>query len=197
MANKVRTGLKNVHIASVTVSSGLNPSVTFGTPVPWPGAVTFSYAPIGEVSEFYADDVVYWSGGGSTGYDCSLETALIPDWFYTDYLGMAVDDNGNIIETASDNGSYFAFLFEFSADEKAIKHCLFYCKASSPTEEGETKGEQAEPKTTTVEFKASPCPIPITIDGVDKNVIKKRSTPNSSDYASWYNSVSLPTVSGS
>ena len=194
MANKVRTGLKNVHVASVTVSGS---TVTFGTPVAWPGAVSMSYSPTGELSEFYADDIVYWSGGGSSGYDCELETALIPDWFYTDYLGMLLDDDNNIVETANDNGKYFAFLFEFTGDEKAIKHCLYYCKASKPTEEGETKGETAEPKTTTVEFKASPCPIPVTVDGVDHNCIKKRSTPTSDDYSTWYSTVSLPTISGS
>ena len=194
MANKVRTGLKNVHVASVTVSGG---SVTFGTPKEWPGAVSMSYAPTGELTEFYADDIVYWTGGGSSGYDCSLETALIPDWFYTDYLGMVVDDNGNLLETSNDNGANFAFLFEFTGDENAIRHAFYYCKASKPTEEGETKGETEEPKTTTVEFKASPCPVTVTIDGVAKNPIKVKSTPNTSNYATWYSTLSLPTVSGS
>lgn len=194
MANKVRTGLKNVHVASVTIAGG---NVTFGTPVEWPGAVTMSYAPTGEITEFYADDIVYWSGGGSSGYDCELETALIPDWFYTDYLGMVVDDNGNLLETASDNGAAFAFLFEFTGDEKGIRHCFFNCKASKPTEEGETQGETAEPKTTTVEFKATGCPVTVNIDGVAKNPIKIRSTPNSSNYSTWYSNVALPTVSGS
>ena len=194
MANKVRTGLKNVHVASVTISGS---TVTFGTPVEWPGAVSMNYAPTGELSEFYADDIVYWTGGGSSGYDCELETALIPDWFYTDYLGMVIDDNGNILETASDNGANFAFLFEFSGDENAIRHAFYYCKASKPTEEGETKGETEEPKTTTVSFKASPCPVAVTIDGVDKNPIKTKSTANSTNYSTWYTTVSLPTVSGS
>ena len=113
------------------------------------------------------------------------------------FLGMTVDDNNNIVESASDNRQYFAFLFEFTGDEKAIRHAFFYCKASKPTEEGETQGESAEPKTTTVEFKESACPSAVTVDGVDKNFIKKRSTPTSSDYATWYDALSLPTVSGS
>lgn len=195
MANKVRTGLKNVHVASVTVTEGDTPTITFGTPQAWTGAVSMSFEPTGDLTEFYADDIVYWSSGGASGYDCSLETALIPDWFYTDYLGMTTDDNGNIFETTSDQGKYFAFLFEFSGDAKAIRHCLFYCKATAPTEEGETKGETAEPQTTTVEFKASACPVPITVDGNSVNVVKSRSTESSTTYNTWYTTVALPTVS--
>lgn len=198
MANKVRYGLKNVHIASVTISYDTSgtPSVTFGAPKAWPGAVNMSMEPTGEQTDFYADDTVYFSGMGASGYDCELETALVPDWFYTDYLGQLEDDAKNIVETGSDESKYFAFLFEFTGDAKAVRHCLYYCKASAvPTEEGETKGETAEPQTTSVEFKASPIPVPITVDGVEKNVTKKRSTEASTDYATWYTTVTLPTFS--
>lgn len=194
MANKVRYGLKNVHVASVTIAESQGQqTVTFGTPQAWVGAVNMSMEPTGDTSDFYADDSLYFTGRGTAGYDCSLETALVPDWFYTDYLGMHTDDANNIVETGSDEGKYFAFLFEFTGDVNAIRHCLYYCKASAPTEEGETKGESAEPATTTVEFKASPIPVPVQIDGEDKNVVKKRSTPSSTDYNTWYTTVALPT----
>lgn len=193
MANKVRYGLKNVHVASVTIAeSGGVTTATFGTPVSWPGAVNMSMEPTGDSSDFYADDTLYFTGKASAGYDCSLETALVPDWFFTDYLGQKTDDANNIVETGSDEGSYFAFLFEFTGDEKAIRHCLYYCKATGLTEEGETKGESAEPATTTVEFKASAIPVAVTVDGVDVNPIKKRSTPTSTDYGTWYTTVALP-----
>lgn len=196
MANKVRYGLKNVHIASVTlaVDTQGTPTVTFGTPKAWEGAVNMSMEPTGEQSDFYADDTVYFSGLGASGYDCELESALVPEWFYTDYLGMIEDDNGNIVETGSDESKYFAFLFEFTGDAKAIRHCLYYCKASAvPTEEGSTKSETAEPQTTTLSFKASPLPVPVTVDGETKNVTKKRSTESSTDYSTWYTTVTLPT----
>ena len=195
MANKVRYGLKNAHVASVTLAESNNKMVaTFGAPVAWPGSVNMSMEPTGEQSEMYADDVLYFIGKGAAGYNCELETALIPDWFYTDYLGMVTDDDGNIVETSATESKYFCFLFEFTGDEKAIRHALFYCKASAmPTEEGGTKTETAEPTTTTVEFKASPLPVDVSINGVDQNVIKKRSTPTSSDYSTWYSSVITPT----
>lgn len=194
MANKVRYGLKNVHVASVTIAeSGGTTTATFGTPQSWPGAVNMSMEPTGDSSDFYADDTLYFTGKASAGYDCSLETALVPDWFLTDYLGQKTDDANDIVETGSDEGNYFAFLFEFTGDEKAIRHCLYYCKATGLTEEGETKGESAEPATTTVEFKASAIPVAVTVDGVDVNPIKKRSTPTSTDYGTWYTTVALPT----
>ena len=194
MANKVRYGLKNVHVASVTIAeSGGTTTATFGTPQSWPGAVNMSMEPTGDSSDFYADDTLYFTGKASAGYDCSLETALVPDWFFTDYLGQKTDDANDIVETGSDEGNYFAFLFEFTGDEKAIRHCLYYCKATGLTEEGETKGESAEPATTTVEFKASAIPVAVTVDGADVNPIKKRSTPTSTDYGTWYTTVALPT----
>lgn len=157
MANKVRYGLKNMHVAPVTV--GANNAITFGAPVALPGAVNVEIAPRGETSDFYADDGVYFSGRSQSGYDITAEVALLPDWFKKDYLGMVEDDNGVLVDTDANTEAYFAFLFEFTGDQKAIKHVLYYCKATAPTLSGATMGDGGpEPATTEITITALPRP---------------------------------------
>jgi len=185
MANKVFYGLKNVHIAPIT--EGTN-GITFGTPVSLPGAVNLSLEASGDTSEFYADDTKYWTGTANNGYTGSLEVALIPEWFRTQYLGQTLDTNKNIVERSTDKQAPFCMLFEFDGDEKARKHALYYAKASRPTLESETVSESIEPKTESMEFSAIPLP-----DG--SGIIKSESGTASTNYTSWYSTVSIPTFS--
>lgn len=196
MSNKIRYGLKNVHIAPVTLvtdSTTGEQTVSFGTPKAWPGAVSMSTEPQGETAKFYADDGLYWVGTANDGYEATFESALVPDWFYTDYLGQTIDDNGNIVETDADTEKYFAMTFEFTGDVKQIKHVLYYCKAARPSEESETKGESIEPKTSEMTITATACPQAVEIDGEKRHVIKGRSTEGSANYATWHNTIALPT----
>ena len=183
MANKVKFGLKNLYIASVTEGQS---GITFGTPAPWPGSVSLTMEPQGDTSPFYADDTKYYVATSNDGYEVTLETALVPDWFIEQYLGQSKDDDGNLVEKNTDMPSYFAALFEFTGDKKAIRHCLFYCQASRPSQEAETKGESAEVKTEEITFTAMALP------GTD--IIKKKSTEDttSAKYTAWYTSVSIP-----
>ena len=186
MSNKVRYGLKKAYYAVVTMSADNEPS--FGTPTKLPGAVSLTLDSNAEQEIFYADDIQYFIASANNGYDGTLEIALIPESFEKDCLGAQTDTDGLLVETASDSGSYFALLFEFTGDEKAIRHCLYYCKASRSSIEADTKGETTEVHTEELTFKASPLP--------DSEIIKAK-TCNSTDedrYDAWYTSVALPTI---
>lgn len=189
MSNKVRYGLKKAYYAVVTLDSNNDPS--FGTPKKLPGAVSLTLDADADQSVFYADDIQYYIASASNGYDGTLELALIPEDFEKDCLGSQVDNDGLLVETASDEGKYFALLFEFTGDENAIRHCMYYCKAARGSIEGETKGESIEVKTEELTFKASPLP--------DSEIIKAKTCPNtdSTRYDSWYSSVALPDFSTS
>ena len=56
MANKIKYGLKNVYYAKITEGTG--GTITYGTPVAIPGAVSMSLDAQGEISKFYADNIV-------------------------------------------------------------------------------------------------------------------------------------------
>lgn len=183
MSNKIRYGLKNAYYATVEVSGT---DVTFGTPVKLPGAVSMNLEPQGESSEFYADDGDYFDTEDNKGYDGTLELAMIPESFEQDCLGAQVDNDGLIVESDDDEKAPFALLFEFTGDEKAIRHCLYYCKASRPTVEGSTKGESIEVKTEELTFKARPIP------GIGKVKVKTSEEADETRYNSWYETVALP-----
>ena len=71
--NKVRYGLKNVHLAACTITT--DGSASFGSPVPFPGAVSLTADPDGSVEKFWADNMSYYSYNSESGYsgssDCS------------------------------------------------------------------------------------------------------------------------------
>ncbi|WP_375293723.1 major tail protein, partial [Bacillus cereus group sp. BfR-BA-01360] len=78
MENKVSYGLKNVRYATYEVKDGL---VTFGTTIPMPGAVELTNEPRGDLIEFYADDMLYYSADNNQGYEGTLNIATIPEQF--------------------------------------------------------------------------------------------------------------------
>lgn len=185
MANKIFYGLKNVYTASVTI--GTTGAVTFGNPVALPGGVSLTLDAEGEESKFYADNTVYYIVNSNNGYSGTLELAYIPESFRTAYLGETLDTKGNLVERSTDAQNYFALLFQFEADVQNRRFCLYYCKASRPTIEGSTVEASIEPKTVSLSFSAIPLP--------DSGVIKSESGASSSNYTTWFSTVTVPTFS--
>ena len=82
MADKVKFGIKNVHYAVMTADIP-----TYETPVPIPGAVSFSLEASGDTSPFYADDMQYFVTVANNGYTGDLEMALFPAQFLQFFFG--------------------------------------------------------------------------------------------------------------
>ncbi|SFP74535.1 phage major tail protein, phi13 family [Butyrivibrio proteoclasticus] len=125
--NKVKFGLKNCHYAKATF--GADGSVTYAKPVPIPGAVNLSLDPEGESDSFFADDGVYYAIAANNGYKGDLEIAIIPESFVTDIMHEEEDANGVLVENKEVEPEHFALLFEFSGDQRKIRHCIYNCAA--------------------------------------------------------------------
>ena len=182
-ANKVKFGLKNVHVAKCTKN---DEGYTYGTPRAIPGAVNLSLSAEGDNSPFYADNIVYFRSNTNNGYSGDLEMALVPDWFKEEYLQEIKDTNGVQVETANATDFvYFALLFEFDGDVNKIRHVMYYCTASRPSVESQTKESSTTPVTET---------LSLTADPRDDGLVKARSTADTTDavYNSWYQSVYVP-----
>jgi phi13 family phage major tail protein len=188
MGNKVKYNLKNVYAAKLTetVKDGVT-TFNYDTPKPIPGAVSISLDAEGETKAFYADGIVYFRSVTNNGYSGDLEIALIPEWFRTEILQEVLDDKGVLVEKSGLSDTVkFALLFEFDGDVRSIRHVLYYCTASRPSLESETKEDTIEPGTEK---------LSITADPRSDGLVKARSGDSTDEaaYDNWYKAVYLPT----
>lgn len=181
--NKVKFNICNVHYALLTM--GVDGEVTYGTPVPMPGAVSLSLDPNGEPSNFYADGYAYYTISNNMGYEGDLELAMVPESFRTDVLKESLDSNKVLVENANVETENFALLFEFDGDVRKIRHVLYNCSAARPTIESQTNEEEIEVQTETLSITASPL-----VNGYVK--AKTGDTTTDEVYQKWYESVYLP-----
>ena len=183
--NKVKFGLRNCHYALATMDDSQN--VTFSTPVPIPGAVSLSLSAEGDNDPFYADDSVYFLVATNTGYSGDLEVAMIPESFLKDVLKETEDANGVIVENKDAEPAHFVLLFEFTGDKKQIRHCMYYCSATRPAMEGDTKEDKTNVKTEKISITATPLP---------NGIVKSKTGSNTSDtvYNDWYKEVYMPST---
>ena len=180
--NKVTFGLKNAHYALIEEETEDN--ITYGTPIKIPGSVEISLEPRGEMTEFYADDMLYYSAQNNQGYDGTLNIANIPDQFAIDCLGEEQDEEDKVItEKANKEGKPFALLFEFDGDVKATRHVLYNCSANRPTIASTTKSNSKEPNTNELSFVSSPRSTDLSV--------KTKTTTKTPDsvYNNWYKKV--------
>ncbi len=179
--NKVTFGLKNVHVAPFTVTDSV---ITYETPYRLPGGIELSLEPRGEMTEFYADDVLYYSASNNQGYDGTLSIANIPEKFAIDALGEIKDATDMVLtEKATSKGKPFALLFEFDGDVKATRHVLFNCTANRPSVGSTTKTNTNEPNANELSFVASPRETDLSV--------KTKTTPTTpaAVYDAWYTEV--------
>jgi phi13 family phage major tail protein len=184
--NKVRFGLKNCYYAKATFDEDGN--VTYGKPVRLPGAVSIGLDPEGESENFYADDIVYVVLNNNAGYEGDLELALIPEEFLKDILHEEEDANGVLLENADNTFERFALLFEFTGDQKAIRHVFYCCSASRPSAEGDTKEDEKDVQTEELSIIAS---------ALTNGYVKAKTGENTSKavYDAWYDEVYMPPAS--
>lgn len=180
---KVKYGLKNAHYAIVTETTDSTGAVTssYGTVKAWPGSVSISLEAQGEDSPFYADDGVYYMAGNNNGYSGTLETSLVPEDVYTAVMGQTKDVNGVVSEKATDVKKYIALMFEFTTDDSARRFLFYRCSLTRPAVASQTRGENIEVATETVNLTITPRP------GDQK--VKDYVDQGAPAYAGWYSAV--------
>ena len=181
--NKVKFNISNAHYALLTQDE--NGTVSWGTPVALPGAVSISLDPTGEPESFYADGIEYYVINNNQGYDGDLELAMIPESFRTDVLMETADSNNVLVENANSQTGHFAVLFEFDGDIKKIRHVMYNCSASRPGIASSTNTESKEVKTETLSVKARP---------LASGLVKAKTGDNTkaAAYNNWYKHVYEP-----
>ena len=149
MANKVEFGISNLYVG--TYSVGTTGTVTMGTPYHQAGAISFSPEEQSENSNFYADNVIYWSGYTGGTFEGDLEVAKFDDTFKTQFLGYvqkASDGGLAVVKNATKPKVYIAFQVEGDSESRRI--IMYNCSLGGITREYATEEESIEPATETI-----------------------------------------------
>lgn len=149
MANKVEFGISNLYVGTYTVGSG--GTVTMGTPYHQAGAISFSPDENSDKTDFYADNVIYWSGYTGGSFEGDLEVAKFDDAFKKNFLGYiekASDGGLAVVKNAVKPNVYIAFQVE--GDVEARRIIMYNCSLGGITREYSTIEESKEPATETI-----------------------------------------------
>lgn len=184
--NKVVFGLKNAHYSVITDTAGVH---TYGTPVALLGSIEITLEPKGEPSDFYADDILFYTTTSNQGYTATLSIASLNEAFRKDVMGEILEATDLVMTEKSDaKPKQIAFMFEFDGDVKAVRHVLYNCTVTRPSITSATKTETAEPTPQELTLVAAPRPS----DGVVKRSTTAETT--TTVYDGWYTAVYTPTV---
>jgi phi13 family phage major tail protein len=185
--NKVTFGLEKVHIAFFDDSNPSQPA--WKTPIPIPGAVRFTPTAVGESTNFYADNTLYFSYTANNGYTGELELANVPDAILAEMLGWEIDENGALIEVSDAIPKHFALMAQVQGDKRNRRFVYYDCVASRPAKERTTKAESITPATDVLNLTISP----IEIDG--KMIVRgemELSDTNTTAYNGFFSAVYMP-----
>lgn len=187
--NKVKFGLEKVAFAVATIAA--NGSATYGNPIMNPGARSLSMEPQGDLTEWYADNMVYYAVNNNNGYSGDLEVARFLDAVRAAIWQEATAANGIVYEETGVEAVHFALLFEFKGDSRKVRHVFYNCVATRPAVSGQTTEENVEPQTETSTITAKPIYVP----ALDANVVKGKANEGDAAYDDWFEAVTLPTAS--
>ena len=148
MANKVEFGISQLHVGTYTVDDQGN--VTLGTPYHQKGAVSFSPEEQSELTNFYADNIVYWSGYSGGSFEGDLEVAMFDDAFKTQFLGYKALTNGGLANVKNPTKPSVYIAFQVEGDDESRRVILYNCSLGGITREYNTIEENKEPATETL-----------------------------------------------
>lgn len=141
--NKVEFGISQLHIGTYTTDADGN--VTLGTPYHLPGARNFAAESQSEQSNYYADNIPYWSGytGGSTEGDITV--ALFTDEFKKQFLGYKETVDGGLGEVKNAYKPNVYVAFQVEGDFEPVRAIFYNGSFGSITREYATIEENKEP----------------------------------------------------
>lgn len=185
---KVQFGISELHIGTYTeTTTTQGTTVTLGTPYHQKGAVSFSPEVESNQNDFYADNIVYWSGYSGGKIEGDLEVAMFDDEFKTQFLGYRTLTSGGLANVKNPTKPNVYIAFQTETDGTPIRVILYNCALGNISRSYETIGEQKEPKTATL-------PVTCTGDnttGVTMATFKQGDT----GYATLFTSPTAPALS--
>lgn len=184
MADKVKFGIKNVHVFPITAMSDQGVP-TYGSVINIPGTTSLSLDKQGDTSDFYADNIKYYTSVANNGYSGSLTVAVIPDEFRKKILGYLEDAKNVLVEEMAEP-THFAMTFEEDGDQTGTKFVLYNGTATRPSLDKSTTTESKEPSTQQLDVSFAPLTngrvMAMTTANTDSTVL-----------SSWHTAPYIPT----
>ena len=188
MANKIRYGLKNLHIA-LLLEDDSSGDATWDTPLSIPGAIGFKSDPEGDSFTLYADDGAYFNVEINNGHTGELETALIPRSVLADVMNLDVDANGALSDNTDLFPKPFALMGEYAGDASGTRFVYYKCIPTRPAKDSKTKEKTITPATDTIKLTM----VPASVAGVNRSYSDiERDDTNGTAYDSFFDSVYIP-----
>lgn len=147
-SNKVLMGFSDLYIGTYTVAD--DGTVTMGSPYHQKGAVGFSPEENSDKSDFYADNIAYYTSYSSGKYEGDLTVAKFDDAFKKNFLGYVELDDGGLaqLKTAVKPNVYVAF--EVQGDKQARRVIFYNGSLGAITREFATIEDTKEPTTESI-----------------------------------------------
>ena len=184
---KVQFGISQLHVGTYTetvATSGT--TITLGTPYHQAGAVSFSPEVESSNNDFYADNIVYWSGYSGGKIEGDLEVAMFDDQFKKNFLGYKTLTNGGLANVKNPTKSSVYIAFQTETDGTPLRVILYNCALGNISRSYETIGEQKEPKTAT---------LPITCIGASTNGVTMATfKQGDTGYSTLFTNPTAPTI---
>lgn len=146
-----KIGISNLHYAVQTTEDTASTAAVYGTPVAVPGMVSADVTPASNTATLYADNGPYETANTLGEITVSLDLADLPLEVQAALLGHTLT-SGQLDSKTDDVAPYVALMFEYllgSGKKRCVK--LYKGRFSEPAESAQTKGENVEFQTNTVE----------------------------------------------
>lgn len=182
MANKVEFGISNLHVG--TYEDDGEGNITLGEPYHQKGAISFSPEEQSEATNFYADNINYWSGYSGGTFEGDLEVAKYDDAFKVAFLAYKRLTNGGLanVKGVTKPKVYIAFQVEGDAESRRV--IMYNCSFGAITREFSTIEDTKEPATET---------LAVTVTGDNTTGVSMASfLPDDAGYDSLFTSPSAP-----
>lgn len=148
MGNKVEFGLSNLYFGKFSV--GETGTVALEKPVHVPGAVSLKVEEKSELSNFYADNVAYYSNYTGGNLEGEIEVAKFSEEFKTTFLGYKALADGGIALVKNVTKPNIYIIFEVKGDAEARRIIMYNGTLGAINREYKTTEDTNEPTTETI-----------------------------------------------
>lgn len=189
---KTKFNIKKLQFVPITAVDDKG-TPTYGDAIKCPGAVSITLDPSGEATNVYADGIVYAIVSSASGYTGTLEVIQLNKDILTKIFGYLEDEKKNLVEVVT---AVKEFGLQFACDSEdgnEVYFTIYRASAAKPSINLQTTED-----TPTVNNES----LSLTISGIaiadgTKQVIKSYAEKGATNYATYFDSITVPTFTAS